>query len=145
MFKGIFYIRITGTIFVLWTCCWASLLAVSVSRILSSKLVLVWAQAAESSMELEQIRLSTFPLSSSDWHRPSQLRVIMASLFCCHDCNPLRVLMSFTNIFLIFFPTLESCLKINKSEMRVLLAWLPFSSLDNRYSLSQCLDEEKSW
>ena len=40
------------------------------------------------------MRLSTFPLISSDLHRASLLRVIMASLFCCQDCGELLLEMS---------------------------------------------------
>ena len=40
------------------------------------------------------MRLSTFPLISSDLQRASLLRVIMASLFCCQDCGELLLEMS---------------------------------------------------
>ena len=64
----------------------------AVSRVESSLSdLLVWAQAVESSVELVVIRLSTFPLISSDLHLASLLRVIMASLFCCQDCGELLV------------------------------------------------------
>ena len=69
----------------------------AVSRVESSQSdLLVWAQAAESSVELVVIRLSTFPLISSDLHLASLLRFIMASLFCCQDCGELLLEMSYT-------------------------------------------------
>ena len=96
----------------------------AVSRVESSLSdLLVWAQATESSVELVVIRLSTFPLISSDLHLASLLRFIMASLFCCQDCGELLLEMSYSH------KRARGC-----------------SRLTTRlHLLSQCWDAEISW
>ena len=78
-------------------------------------------------MELEVMRLSTFPLSSSDLQRASQLRVIMASLFCCQDCGELLLEMSCrhrTRLEAVLHYTPEWSTLIGRATSRLCSDWL---------------------